>query len=180
MEQLNPTLPDHYRSSLRIVLRYAIIMIFVALLIGIFFQESSKKMDYSQVPPGVNLEAKIHLALVHGHVFLIAVILPLVLAGAVLMARKVGGQELTSRRIKWLTRGYLPFATLTVALQFYKGLHFIYSARSDHSDFQAISDSLFAGSAPLRHGLYGLSHTGMAIGLGVFLFFLWGSLKQRT
>ncbi len=180
MDTAKPTLPEHYRSTVRTVLRFSIAMIVVAILSGIFFQEAVRKMDYAQVPPGENLEAKIHLALVHGHIFTIAVFIPIAMAGALLMAYRIGCQELTSGKIKWLTHGYLTCTVFTVALQFYKGVHFVYSARSDASDFQEIDASLFAGSAVLRHGLYGFVHTTLAITLGVFLFFLWRSMKKRS
>ncbi len=115
----------------------------------------------------------------HGHVFVIAVLIPLALAGAVLMARKVGGSDLTAGGLRWLTRGYLPFAAMALLLQFYKGVHFVYSARGGEDDYHRIGASLFGGSAALRHGLYGVIHVGMALSLGVFLVFLMRSLKRR-
>ena len=48
----------------------------------------------------------------HGHIFTIGVLLPLALAGALLMARRAGGREIGQRSLHWLVRGYLPAAAV--------------------------------------------------------------------
>lgn len=172
------TLPPHYADSTRALLRYSVVMTIVALLSGVLFQESSKKLDYAATPPGVRLEAVLSLALVHGHVFLTAVLIPIAMASALFLARRIGGAELTQRPLKWLTRGYLPFVTATVALMLYKGYHTLLSVRFGARDFDQIDASYFGGLVWLRHGVYGVTHVGMAVSLGVFVVALWRSLKR--
>lgn len=91
-------LPTHYRTAVRTLIRFAIVMAIVGLLIGILYQESSKKLPFTDAPAGIHIESVIHLALVHGHVFVIGVLLPLALAGALLMARRIGGDEIRPAR----------------------------------------------------------------------------------
>ena len=98
-------------------------MAIVGLLIGISYQESAKKLPFSETGGGQHLEAVIHLALVHGHVFTLGGILPLAMAGALVLARKTGGAEVPAWAQRTLTRGYLPFAAASLALQLYKGYH---------------------------------------------------------
>ena len=64
-----------YEATIRTILRYSIVLSFVALLTGISFQESAKKLPFSVAPAGIHLESVIQLALVHGHVFMLGVLL---------------------------------------------------------------------------------------------------------
>lgn len=170
--------PTHYRTATRTLLRYAVAMTLFALLSGVLFQESSKKLDYAQVVAGVRLEAVLSLALVHGHAFLVGVLIPIAMASALFLARRIGGAEVSVRAVKWLTRGYLPSAAVTVLLMLYKGYHTLLSVRFGARDFDAIDASYFAGLVWLRHGVYGLAHVAMAVSLGVFVVALWRSLKR--
>jgi hypothetical protein len=168
-----------YRRALRTLLRYAIVMAFVGLLIGISYQESAKKLPYTAAPAGIHLESVIQLALVHGHVFTMGVLLPLALAGALLLARKAGGGEVSARGLAWLVRGYLPFAAASLALHLYKGYHVLLMARAGERDFAVIDHAFLGGSHVLRYGIYALVHTGMGVCLGAFLVLLWRSLGRR-
>jgi hypothetical protein len=170
--------PAHYRDALRTLLRYAVVMTIVALLSGVLFQESSKKLDYAQVAPGARLEAVLSLALVHGHIFLTGVLIPIAMGGALLLARKAGGAELSPAPLRWLTRGYLPFVTVAVLLMLYKGYHTLLSVRFGARDFDAIDANYFGGLVWLRHGVYGLSHIAMSLSLGVFVVAIWRSLRR--
>ena len=167
------------RATVRTLIRYAIAMAIVGLLIGISYQESAKKLPYEAMPGGEHLEAVIHLALVHGHVFTIGVLLPLGLAGALVLSRKAGGAEVPGWALHTLTRGYLPFAALVIALQLYKGYHFLLMARAGERDFAVIDAAFLGGSHVLRYGIYAVVHSGMGITLGVFLVALWRSLGRN-
>jgi hypothetical protein len=171
-------LDDATHAALRLLLRYAIVMAFVALLAGLAFQESSRKLDFAKAPPGRHIESVLHLALVHGHAFTLGVLMPLAMAGALLIARRVGAAPLSPRALAWLTRGYLPFAAVAVALMLYKGYHVLLSVRMGETDFVIIDAALFGGVKLLRHGIYGIAHTGMGVALGVFLVALWRSLPR--
>ena len=173
-----PDLPESYRSVVRTVIRYAVVMAFVGLLVGISFQESAKKLPFDDAPAGVHLESVIQLALVHGHVFVMGVLLPLTLAGALLMALRVGGRELSPRGLAWLVRGYLPLAAGSLALHLYKGYHVLLMARAGERDFAVIDQAFLGGSHVLRYGVYAVIHAGMGVALGVFLVFLWRSLRR--
>jgi len=172
--------PAHYAAAVRTLLRYAVALILFALLSGVLFQESSKQLDYSEAPPGLRLEAVLSLALVHGHATLVGALVPIAMAGALFLARGAGGRELSPRSLRWLTRGYLPFAALTIVLMLYKGYHVLLSVRFGELDLDAVDRAYFGGLAALRHGLYGLAHVGMAVSLGVFLVALWRSLGRRA
>ena len=171
-------MPDHYRTATRTLLRFAIIMAVVGLLSGVLFQESAKKLDLGTVDPGLRMHATIHLALVHGHIFVTCVLLPVALAGMLFLARRVGSAPVGPRAVAFATRGYLPFVTGTVALMLYKGYHFLLTARGGEGSLAEIDASLFGGSAAVRAAVYGLVHTGMAVTLVVFLVAVWRSLKS--
>jgi len=167
-----------YRGALRALLRYAIVMAVVGLLTGLSFQESAKKLPLASAGAGLHLEATIGLALVHGHVFTVGVLLPLALAGALLMARRAGGREVGGRALAWLVRGYLPAAAVTVALQLVKGYHVLLAVRGGNTDLAAIDHAFLGGNELLRYALFGLSHTVLGVCLTVFLVALWRSLPR--
>lgn len=168
-----------YEATIRTILRYSIVLSFVALLTGISFQESAKKLPFTVAPAGIHLESVIQLALVHGHVFMLGVLLPLGMAGALLMAKKIGGADVGKIGLAALTKGYLTFAAGSLALQLYKGYHFLLMARAGERDFAVIDAAFLGGSHAIRYGVYGLIHTGMGVTLGIFLVALWRSLGRK-
>ncbi|HPF70135.1 MAG TPA: hypothetical protein PLQ13_05640 [Candidatus Krumholzibacteria bacterium] len=172
-------LPAHYRRTLFALLRYAIAMAFFGLLVGIAFQESATKLPFAKAGAGLHIESIFSLSLVHGHVFMMGVVMPLVLGGALLMAHKAGGREVGPVGLAWLVRGYLPFATLSVLLQLVKGYHVLLAVRGGQTDLAVVDAAFLGGSHALRAAVYGIAHTGMAVALGVFLVALWKSLRPR-
>lgn len=171
-------LPPNYRAAVRTLLRYAIVMAVIGLLSGVAYQESAKKLPIGTAGAGLHLEATIGLALVHGHVFTVGMLMPLAMSGALLMARRAGGREVSGRALNWLLRGYLPAAAATTALQLVKGYHVLLAVRGGQTDLAAIDHAFLGGQHVLRYALYGVSHTVLGVCLGVFLVALWRSLAR--
>ncbi|MEN8148388.1 MAG: hypothetical protein ABFS86_01110 [Planctomycetota bacterium] len=170
--------PEHYRNATRTILRFAVIMTIVALLSGVAYRESAKQLELDAVDPGLRIHAILTLALVHGHVFLLTVLLPIAFAGALFLARRAGGADLPPMAVRSLTWGYLTFATATIALMLYKGYHFLLCARGGVTDLAEIDARYFGGVVPLRYGVYGLVHVGLFVTLAAFLVALWHSLRR--
>jgi len=156
-------------------------MCVVAFLMGVSYQESSKKLAMD-LDPGFRLAATLRLALVHGHIFLTSVLLPLAAGGALLMARHIGGRELGARPLKWLTRVYLPSVVGTLCLMIIKAYQILLAARAGERDLDAIQTRFFFGNHFWRHAVYGTVHLGMGTGLCVFFIAIWRSLPaaQKT
>ena len=171
-------LPAAYNRTLRTLIRYAVATGIVGLLAGLAFQESARKLTWDMAGPGLHLESLLTLALVHGHVFVMGTILPLVLGAALVLARQAGGAEIGPRALTLLVRGYLPFAALSLALQLVKGYHVLLAVRHGATDLGAVDAAFLGGSHALRYALYGIAHTGMGATLGVFLVALWRSLGR--
>ncbi|HEY9745629.1 MAG TPA: hypothetical protein V6C99_05380 [Oculatellaceae cyanobacterium] len=173
------TIPEHYRTVFRIYLRFAVIMLFMGLLTGILFQESAKKTPYSDIlPAGVRLETVLYLALLHGHAFLIGVVIPLVTTWMLYLGLALGYAPVGRRPLvigSWL---YLPASVVVIALMIYKGYHFQLGVRNNNLDFRALHESLFFGNHALRAAVYGLTHTSMAVGLGTIAVSFWRSIKK--
>lgn len=170
------SIPPHYRQAVRTVLRFAIVMSVVALLVGISFQESTRKLDFTKAAAGLHIEAVLPLGLVHGHLFVMTVILPIALLGALFLGLRTGGGPVTPRALRWLTSIYLPFATGSAALLLYKGYHVLLHVRAGATDLAPVDAAFFGGVTWLRYGVYGLVHAGMGVGLVAFLVCLWRSL----
>jgi hypothetical protein len=173
------SLPAHYTSSMRTLVRFAAAMALFGLLCGVLFQESAKQLDHAEAPGGLHLQAVLSLALVHGHVLVSATLVPIAMASALMLARRAGGAEISPRALAWLTRGYLPCVTLAVLLMLYKGYHVLLSVRFGATDLDLVDARFFGGLTALRHAVYGVVHVGMALGLGVYCVALWRSLGSR-
>ena len=117
-------------------------MVFAGLLAGIAFQQAAK-----HTPPSAVME----LALVHGHAFLLGVVLPLILTWLLHLGITLGWPPVGARALRigaWL---YLPSSTAAVLLMFYKGSIEGPHVRGHHA----------------RAAVYGLTHTALAVGLGI-------------
>ena len=175
------TLPDPYKRFFRTQLRFALIMVVVALLTGILFQESGKKVHLTAaVPVGAHLEYVLGLALVHGHTFLIGVLLPLALTWMLHLGLTLGFPPVPPLTLKATTALFLPSAVVVITLMLLKGYHFVLGVRHGNSDFALLGHTFLGTNPALRITLYGLSHTLMAAGLGIFVVSLWRSLNART
>lgn len=181
MSDSSRPLPTHYGPCIRVLLRFACVMIVFGLLSGVLFQESSKKVTHAEAPNGLHWEATYPLAFVHGHTFLIGVLIPVCAAMMLILAHRVGGGALSERTLTWLRRAYLPGAAVAILLMLYKGYHVLLHLRlTELRDLDAIDAKLFGGLRALRHGVYGLSHVAMAVGLGAFAIALFRSLGSRA
>ncbi len=173
-------LPSHYPTFFQRMMRFALIMIFIALLSGILFQESAKKATYADLAPGLHLETVIHLALLHGHVFLIGTLIPMIICWMCYLGLCLGKSPASEKLLRWGSRLYLSGAALSVFLMLYKGYHFLLSVRFGETDFAIIEQNYFFGIAILRHIVYGTAHIGMGIGLTLMAIALWKSLSKPS
>jgi hypothetical protein len=173
------SIPESYRSFYRIFLRFSMVMILAGLLMGILFQESSKKAPVSDIlPAGPHLESIFSLSLVHGHTFIIGALIPLAITWMLYLGLKLGYQPLSDRSLRWGGGLYLPSATIAVLLMLYKGYHYLLGVRGGQLDFTVLDASLFFGSHALRSATYGLTHTAMAVGLSILVIGFWKSMRQ--
>ena len=174
-------MPDYYRKYFRVYLRFSVVMTIVALLMGIMFQESAKKAPFSEaLPPGVHLEALINLAMVHGHSFLIGVLIPLAVTWILYLGLSLGYTPISEKSLKLGTRLYLPASVFALVLMLYKGYHYLLGVRGGQLDFALLHESFFFGSHAARAAAYGLTHTAMALGLGLIVISFWRSMGKTN
>ena len=174
------SLPEHYRTFYRRFIRMALLMLVFGGLAGILFQEMTHSLKYADLPPGRRLEAVYHLALLHGHSFLIGAVMPLCWVATLHVGLALGARPVTPRALAWVTWTYIPGALSVVALIGYKGVHYVLQVRAGVTDFDVIHQGLFGGVRLLRGIVYGLSHTVATVGLAVFAWVVWRSLSARS
>jgi|GEM_PF-997711 len=161
-------LPRHYKMLYASFLRLACTMILFAFLMGILHRESTRHLGYSKLAPGFHWESVYHLALLHGHIFMIGVILPLTTLVMLQFALFLGAEPLSEASTIWGKRLYHWGAGLTLLLFLYKGYHYVLSVRSGILDFSHIEAAYFGGQTLLKACFYGISHTSMGFGLSLF------------
>ncbi len=169
-----------YADTLRTLVRFAIAMALLGILVGIAYQESAQKLTYETTGAGLRLAAVLPLALVHGHIFAMGVLLPLSLGCAMELSLKAGGKLVGRIALTSLRRVFLPFVCASVALQMFKGYFVLLAVRNGQQDLAAVDASFLAGSHTLRFALYAIIHSGVGISLSVFLLALWRSMGMRT
>ncbi len=123
-------------------------------------------------------DATRHLAFVHDHMLVTGFLIPVAMAVVLHLTRTYGSRLIGTGALRWVLLTYLPGLTVTLLLMFYKGYHVLLAVRRGTADLAQIDDDLFAGYAAVRHGLYGVSHTMMAIGLCLFAWGAWRSLGR--
>lgn len=170
-------IPQHYAPFYALVIRYASIMTLVGLITGILYQESSKKAPFSEaLQPGIHLETVFHLSLLHGHTFLLGVLIPMAVLAMLHFGLSLNRGVVSKRVLKWGGWLYLPAAAIALLLILYKGYHILLSVRMGELDFEVIEQTYFAGQHTLRKVVYGLAHTSMSFGLGTLAVGIWRSL----
>ena len=172
-------IPNHYQTLYKKFLRFGCGMTIFALISGILFQESTKKIPFNETfTPGIHWESTYHLALLHGHVFLIGVLIPIALISMLHFGLLLDGKIISEKTLNWGTWLYIPGTLLTILLMLYKGYHYVISVRMGQLDFVEINHTFFMGSHIARAIVYALSHTSMSIGLGIFVVSIWKSLPS--
>ena len=173
-------LPPHYRALYRLFLRFAVVMLVFGGLAGVLFQELTSSVTYAQLAPGVRLEAFYHLALLHGHGFLIGTVMPLCWIVALNTALRLGAPPASAGALRWIIWTYLPGAISILGLITYKGLHYVQCIKGGETDFAAIHAGILGGNRLLRGIVYGLSHTVATVGLIIFAVVIWRGLNRSS
>lgn len=169
-------LPDHYRRFYIAFIRMSLIMLVVGGVAGILFQEMTHSLRFKDVPPGRRLESTYHLALAHGHSFLIGAVMPVCWVAILHVGLALGRRPVGARALKWIAATYIPGAVSVVSLILYKGMHYVLAVKAGEQDFDVIHHSLFGGVRWLRGLVYGTSHTVATVGLCIFAWLMWRNL----
>lgn len=172
-------IPDYYRNFYTKFLKFAFLMTIISLLMGVMYQESSKKLPISEVlPAGAHWEATIHLALTHGHLFLIGVLIPVAVCSMVLFSQILGAKPVSEKVLLWCRRIYVVSAAFAMGLMVYKGYHYNIVMRGGTTDFHVVDEMLFGGNHAIRAAVYGLTHTLMVGALYTLVVKLWRRLPK--
>jgi len=172
-------LSDDIRTFHRTLLRFALVMLAVGLLSGISFQESTKKLP-TALEAGLHLATRLDLALVHGHAFVLGVLLPLALSWMTYLGGVLGAPALSGRTLRWTRWLVLPGIAVSVLLMLLKGYHLVLGVRAGSMDPQALHAAFLGGKGLLRILVYAIPHTAMGVGIGLFTVAFWRSLNQRS
>ena len=177
MSQL--VLPESYQKFFTKILKFTIVMAIVDLVAGVLYQESSKKIAISEaLPAGAHWQATVHLALVHGHMFMMGVIIPLTVCFMLYLGQVLGYGPVGEKTLKWGGSLYIWSAISAMLLILYKGYHYNIAIRKGILDFNEIDHLFFGGQEIFRHIAYGLSHTVMVVALGMLVTGLWKTMKK--
>lgn len=158
-------IPAHYKRLYLSFLKLACWMVFFGLTAGILFQESSRKVPVGKLAPGIHWESVYHLALLHGHVLLIGVVVPVAVITMLQFGLMLDGKVVSEKLLKWGGRLYAGGTGVSVLLMLYKGYHYLISVRMGQMDFAVIEQGLFGGEHIIRAVVYGVAHTAMSAGL---------------
>ncbi len=144
-------------------IRYATVMGVLALLMGLVYREFARPFF-----GGLGLEEQWRyghfMSLVHGHTFLLGVVIPAVLALLTMLVLA----QLTEKDRQAMTlrfKVYVAASAVALLLMVYKGLAFIVGAGQP---LDALDAALFGGSRWLRGILFGGSHIALFWAVGEY------------
>lgn len=195
--------PPHYRATIKALLRFALVGLCFGVGLGIWWTGLRKQLHFVEhghgpvlydsdaakaelaaegfksarvgLPPGFLFEAGMDLKFAHGHVILLTGVLPLVFAAALHLCAVYGGKPIARGKLVAFFWFYVPGAAGAATLMAYKGLVQFQHITAGEFDLSAIDKGMFLGSRALRGASYGISHTILAIGLGILVHGLWQS-----
>lgn len=192
-------LPEHHRRAISQLIRFAVVFMFLGMILGIVSTEYQKKLRYTHVhddaprwiepgkdgkptklelPPGMMWEVGFDLRILHGHIILIGGVIPLCVAACLFFLPQLGARPISPGLLTTGLVLYLFGAVAALGLIFYKGIYSLESVLAGHLDLAEIHASMFGGSRLVRALAHALSHTVLAAGLGVLGFALWRSAGQ--
>lgn len=168
------------KSLLVRIIRFAIIMLIVALIVGLFYREYSRKFLF-KYPINTQTSVGFHLSLAHGHTVLLGTIIPFFLAFLIFMLKGFDQANEMFMTLKKVFGFYILGSVASLFLLYYKGSAIIYLfQKSPELSLKAIDNSLFFGNELLRLLLYSLSHTIFGVSLVYFLGVVLSRLKKIT
>lgn len=190
-------LPDHYVTTIRRLLRFAVVWVMVGLFLGVWSTDVNKVVKYgdtarhytaeeraqrnspveAELPPGLMWEAGIDLRLSHGHVILIGAVLPLCFAAALTVVHQAGGGVIGRGTLDAFFWMYAPGALAAMGLIIYKGWYLMSAVRHGNFDLAIVHRDMF-GSPAIKGLAYGLSHSVLAAAVGVIAVALWRSIGK--
>jgi hypothetical protein len=171
-------LPRHYQTTIMVFIRFVLVMLVVALVMGILYAESAKKVPMAAFGVDVSFHANYFLSLLHGHTFMFGVFIPLaVIALLVIPVVCLHTQPLTAGRLKWVTGLYILNAIWSLGLLVYKAYATQLAVRGGNLNMVDVDHLLFGANHTLRVVIYALPHTLFAAGLVILVGGLWRSLK---
>ncbi len=176
---LRGPLSEPYRKAVRILLLNACAAFVAGVFSGLVTTEVRATIPFSKVPPGMNLEATLHLMLVHGHIITLLVLVPVAMAGMLVFARAAGGKEIASKFLPRFAALYLFGAWLSVALLFVRGFQVAYLAKGGETDFDAIAERVLF-NAPVRFAVYLVAHVALTLGILAFVYHVAKSLRTSA
>ncbi len=164
-----------YKSTLRVLVLTACVGVFIGIFAGLLTTEIRLTIPYSKIPPGMHLEAVLHLEILHGHIITVLAILPITMAGMLTFARMAGGSEIASKFLPRFAMLYLIGAWLSMAIMATRAFQVAYLAKNGATDFDAIDEKVLF-SAPLRTFVYICAHIPLTGGLVSFVVLVAASL----
>ena len=163
----------HYKTFITRTIKLAMTCMVLTTGAGLLSRELTHTVadDLSHLPPGTRWGFLYPFALLHGHVFLTGVALPLALSGSLVLARMAGGTLVSSSTLHWgwtsLSFGVISSLLLLLAKS-QMLLNSIHScANHPPADCDPYALSVSNWVSPLRPILYATAHGSLAVGSSI-------------
>ena len=190
-----PSLPAHYRTSIRRLIRFAVVFWGLGLILGVVSTEFNVSLRYTEthdgaprtlskdeggrvkaeLPPGMLWESGFDLRISHGHFVLIGGVIPVCVAAMLLLLHAAGGGQVSPKVLTVFFWLYAVGACGALGLILYKGLATLIAVRGGNFNLAEVHQSLFFGSRAVRALAHALTHTVLAAAVGLVSWALWRS-----
>ncbi|MCA8926333.1 MAG: hypothetical protein KDD82_31285 [Planctomycetes bacterium] len=200
---MNPPLPAHYRSSIRRLIRFAVVFWALGLILGVVSTEFGVSLRYTssyddpprtlskdeggrvkaELPPGFLWETGFDLRISHGHFVLIGGVIPICVAAVLLLLHVAGGGDVSPRVLTAFFWLYAVGASSALTLILYKGLASMLAVRGGNFDLAEVHQGMFFGSRAVRALAHALTHTVLATAVGLIVWAFWraaGRIREQA
>ena len=172
--------PQHYKRFIHRTIKMAMTCIVLTSGAGFLSRELTHTVgeDLERLDPGTRWGFVYPFALLHGHVFLTGVALPLVLAGSLVLARISGGTIVSPSTLQWGWTCLLIGVVSSLLLLLAKSQLLLNSLDNCAPKCDPYSLVLSVWVSPLRAILYAGAHGSLAVGSSIIAVAIGQSLPN--
>ena len=179
MEPLLPSLEKYYIKSIKQLLYISAASFFIGIWMGLMTTETRMQIGYDQTDNGTYLQATMYLSLLHGHIFMMGGVMPMIMCVMLVFGKLIGGNNIPKKFLSKLIFLYTLGMVSSLVLLLAKGIRIFNLTKQElpSPDFIVI-DNTIMGSVIVKLLVYSFSHIVLTAGICIFMYLFCYSIKS--
>lgn len=140
MQSLIPNLEKYYIKSIKTLLWTSALSFFIGIWMGLITTELRMTIEYDQ--SGTYLQSTIHLSLLHGHIFMLGGVTPVIMCVLLVFGKLIGGKNIPKKFLPKTIFMYICEFIMTLVILLAKGIRIFDLAKQElpNPDFNIIEE----------------------------------------